>query len=121
MGSEDGCEVPERMGKLRKDLEKMVKLFYQLKKEIRLWWNRRWGAEHSHYLPGPSSPVNGRLVGLLAPKTAFAWIYSQSVLKLYREAHLRHSEDAVSQRSPRGAVMASNRNLEWKIAVDLKT
>lgn len=58
---------------------------------------------------------------LLAPQTAFAWIYSQSVLKLYREAHLRHSEDAVSQYSPKGAVMALNRNLEWKIAVDLKT
>lgn len=36
MGSEDGCEVPERMGKLRKDLEKMVKPSYQLKKVIRL-------------------------------------------------------------------------------------
>lgn len=36
-------------------------------------------------------------------------VHSQSVLEFVQEPHLRHSEDALSQPRPLGAVMASNR------------
>ena len=35
MGREGGSEVPKRIGKLRKDVEKVVRVFYQLKKVFR--------------------------------------------------------------------------------------
>lgn len=41
--------------------------------------------------------------------------------EVVQRSSLASSWDAVSQRSPKGAVRASNRNLEWKIALDLKT
>lgn len=113
MGSEGGYELPKRMSKLRKDLEKRGKAILPVEESS--WTDGVEDEEQNILFTCPVIVIlrtNGCLIDLLAPKTAFAWIYSQSVLKLYREVHLRHSEDAVSQHGPKRAVTASNRNLE---------